>query len=182
MNIPKPIRDANRAAIMRYFGDEEIFIPDVIFPEYHISNYGRVFSTYTNKLLKSTKNDKGYYYVGLYSNGFCTSTLVHAMVARTFLNNLEYEVNHISANKSDNSLFNLELVTRRENLDHARKAGLFKSRKLELSPSFRFTKEMVADMIKMQDSGYKLKDIAKKYNTSQSYACTMIKQLKGGLR
>jgi Mor family transcriptional regulator len=41
---------------------------------------------------------------------------------------------------------------------------------------------MVADMIKMQDSGYKLKDIAKKYNTSQSYACTMIKQLKGGLR
>lgn len=182
MNIPKPIRDANRAAIMKYFRDEEIFIPDIIFPEYHISNYGRVFSTYTNKLLKSTKNDKGYYYVGLYSNGFCTSTLVHVMVARTFLNNLEYEVNHLSADKSDNSLFNLELVTRRENLDHAKKAGLFKSRKLELSPSFRFTKEMVADMIKMQDSGYKLKDIAKKYNTSQSYACTMIKQLKGGLR
>jgi hypothetical protein len=182
VNIPKSIRDSNRIAVIKYFGDDEKFIPDILYPEYHVSNYGRVFSTYTNKLLKTTKNDKGYYYVGLYSNGFRTSTLVHVMVARTFLNNLEYEVNHISANKSDNSLFNLELVTRRENLDHAKKAGLFKSRKLELSPSFKFTKEIVTDMIKMQDSGYKLKDIAKKYNTSCSYVCTMIKQAKGGRR
>lgn len=182
MKITKSIRDSNRAAVIKYFGDDEIFIPDILNPEYHISNYGRVFSTYTNKMLKSTKNDKGYYYVALYSNGVPTSTLVHVMVARTFLNNIDYEVNHISANKADNSLFNLELVTRRENLDHAKKAGLFKSRKLEESPSFKFTKEMVSDMVKMQDAGFKLKEISEKYKTSCSYACTMIKQFKGGLR
>jgi hypothetical protein len=181
--LDKSLRDKLRASVINYFGTNEIFIPDIENPIYLVSNYGNIISTYTNKKLRPTKNNRGYYYVKLYCGSKKSSTvLVHRLVARNFLNIGNYEVNHINADKSDNTIFNLELTSRQENLEHARQNNLFKSLKLELSPSFKFTKDIVDDMIYMKNCGFKLKQIADKYKTSVSYTSTLIKNRLGGLR
>lgn len=178
----KESRDKMRSVIINYFGDREVFILDPCSEHYMVSNLGRVLSLRTNKYLKLTKGDRGYINVKIYENGEKKTTMVHRIVARAFLNNLDYEVNHINANKSDNRLVNLELVTRQENLKHAKDNNLYLSRKGKENPSFRFTTEIVDDMIALQKAGLKLKEIADKYNTSISYTCTMIKQRLGGIR
>lgn len=178
----KKDRDNMRQAMLNYIGDKEIFAYDPYSENYLISNLGRVFSQATNRFLKPTKNDTGYFYVKLYFNNKKKTVHLHRLVARTFLNMTNYEVNHINAIKSDNRLINLELVTREENLQHARDNKLFKSRKGLDSPSFIFTNEIIDDMICLKKQKKKLKEIASKYNTSQSYVCTLIKMREKGLR
>lgn len=175
----KEQRDKIRQTILNSLGEEETFVFDWYTDHYMASNKGRVMNFLTKKILKPTKNNRGYYYVKLYNNGKKHTVGVHTLVARAFLNNLkEYEVNHIDLDKSNNSLSNLELTTRQENLDHARLNGAFKSLKGEKSPSCKFNNSIITNMLFMKKSGYKLSDIAKKYNTSISYACTLIKKGK----
>jgi len=52
--------------------------------------------------------------------------LVHRLIAETFLDNYsnELDVNHKDCNKTNNKLENLECVTKKENIEHARKNGL----------------------------------------------------------
>lgn len=175
-------REVMRQGVLKYLGDREVFVLDGMGENYLVSNLGRVKHSYYGKILKPTINDKGYYSVKLYEPNKVETISVHRLVARSFLNICDFEVNHINANKEDNRLVNLELVTRKENLSHAKENGLYVSRKLEESPSFRFTKSMVDDMIEFQNMGYKLKDIAEAFGTSITYTCTMIKQRKDGLR
>lgn len=181
--IPKENRDLIRKVVIDYIGDREIFALDMYEDGYSISNFGRVLNLNTGKILKPSKNDKGYYSVKYYVNGNKKTMLVHRLVMRAFLPNCEdYEVNHMNTDKSDNKLVNLELMTRSENLKHAKENGCYKSLKMEESPSFKFTKEIVDNMIEMKKSGSRLSEIATKYNTSISYTCTMIKQRLGGNR
>lgn len=74
------------------------------------------------KELKPTMNSNGYWRVNV---GGIT-TLVHRLVAETFLEKFEGydEVNHIDGDKSNNSVENLEWVTRSYNMSHARDSGL----------------------------------------------------------
>lgn len=62
---------------------------------------------------------------------------VHRLVAQAWLKNgnekiKKYEVNHIDCNKLNNDYKNLEFVTHKENMHHARENGLIKK-----SPNFK---------------------------------------------
>jgi hypothetical protein len=98
---------------------------------YLCSNYGNVKSKRYNKPLKGFVNNSGYkrVQIGLSKN----KHFIHRLVAETFLAkkiNKDF-VNHKDGNKLNNSLENLEWVSRSENDIHAFRNDLRKARKGE---------------------------------------------------
>lgn len=112
---------------------------------YQVSNLGRIkslgrtikkigpkgkifYRDYPEKILKQTKNKKGYLTVILSKNNENKIVRVHRIVAKTFLNLKEKgkEVNHKDGNKENNCASNLEWITHQENMIHAYKNGLKK--------------------------------------------------------
>lgn len=93
------------------------------YPNYEVSNLGRVKSFYFGrvKLLTACLNNNGYLHVRLAENKISKTKLIHQLVARAFLNHkpcgFELVINHINLNKLDNRIENLEIVTARENLN-----------------------------------------------------------------
>jgi hypothetical protein len=78
---------------------------------YLVSNYGRVFSLLTNKILSVRLNNDGYYRLSLNTaDGKRKDEKVHRLVALAFVPNPDKkpEVNHINAIRSDNRAENLE--------------------------------------------------------------------------
>lgn len=99
--------------------EKEIFREIDGFPDYEVSNLGRVcsFKGKYPKILKPKKNRYGYLYVILYTDGNKVTKKVHRLVAEAFIPNPENkpEVNHIDEDKENNVADNLEWVTNREN-------------------------------------------------------------------
>lgn len=94
------------------------------FKNYEVSNFGNVKSRYfykgTNeRILKPSKNTKGYLFVVLYLNKKSKVKQIHQLVAENFLNHkpngMGFVVNHKDFNKENNQIENLEIVTCREN-------------------------------------------------------------------
>ena len=106
---------------------EEIWKEIDGFPNYEVSNLGHVKSKLTGKLVHQQLRKKGYMKVELWKNGKATTKDVHVLVANAFLDGRKpgLEVNHKNGNKTDNTVTNLEWATRKENMDHAIRTGLF---------------------------------------------------------
>jgi hypothetical protein len=102
------------------------------YPRYQVSNLGRVKSFYwdkvNGKIKKQVLNVGGYPAISVQIKGrICRLLPVHRFVAKAFIPNPENkaEVNHISCDKADNRVENLEWVTRTENIRHAFANGLY---------------------------------------------------------
>lgn len=90
------------------------------FEKYQISDLGRVKSLYRERkiILKSKPDYYGYLHVSLYGKQNKTCK-IHKLVAIMFLGHTPSEsrlvVNHKDFNRQNNKVYNLELVTNREN-------------------------------------------------------------------
>ena len=149
------------------FLDDYLFTPD-----------GKVFSLKTNKFLKQQLNSNGYLGVNIEKPGvgrrFC---LTHRLIAETFFSylgkdNYFYEVNHIDGNKQNNNVYNLEWLTRKENLDHSKKLRLTNPKSGEQNPNSKLTNNQIKDMIELVDLGFKIKDVCESYNVNRSFLYT----------
>lgn len=78
------------------------------------------------KMMSPKYKPDGYTYVTLSRNGKHSHHYIHRLVAAAFLPNAGNlpEVNHLSGNKADNSVRNLEWCTHQQNVKHAYDNGL----------------------------------------------------------
>lgn len=82
------------------------------FPNYVIDEFGNVFNVKSGKM-KAQQTYNGYKYVQLCSRGQSKTMLVHRLVAKAYIPNLNNLpcVNHKDENKANNSVDNLEWCT-----------------------------------------------------------------------
>lgn len=87
---------------------------------YDVSSEGDIYSYHSGRELVRYINDRGYYTIKLAKEGKSYPFTVHRLVAKAFVEGYEegLEVNHINLVKLDNSVGNLEWVTRQGNVQH----------------------------------------------------------------
>lgn len=135
---------------------------------YQISDTGNVKRTKSGRILKNGTHTCGYLQVNLYKDGKPTTISIHRLVAAAFISsdNLdEVQVNHINGIKTDNTLANLEWVTRSENINHATYSRLRDKSLCENSKQSKLTNEQVRE-IKNYDGKVSMAKLAKKYSVS----------------
>lgn len=111
---------------MKEVHELEIYSPIEGFPNYLVTNNGRVLSLKDNhgkdrvKELKQCNHISGYMHVVLFKNGKGYNKKVHRLVAQSFISNPNNKpcINHIDENKTNNHVSNLEWVTHKENNNH----------------------------------------------------------------
>ena len=114
--------------------DQEIWIVVDGYPDYAVSNFGRIkrltsrTCAKAGTILKQARRSKKSHYmaVNLCRDGADRLLQVHRLVARTFLGEPDegIEVNHKDGDKGNNRLTNLEYATSSENQKHAYEMGL----------------------------------------------------------
>ena len=134
------------------------------FPDYFVHSDGYVVSRKFGRERKliGGKNGGGsnYAQVTLRHNGVQVSPLLHRIVAEHFIprQNGKNEVNHKDGNKLNNCVDNLEWTSRKENMRHSVKTGLWTSPTKEHYKMMRkrsgqslalFTMEEASDLMEM---------------------------------
>jgi hypothetical protein len=109
---------------------------------YEATMGGEIRNARTKQVLKQHIGSDGYMRIQLAGR----TRLVHRIIADTFvLKPIGKEfVNHIDGNKTNNSAFNLEWVTRSENMQHAYNSGLKKPLAGTKNGHAKLTEEAVA--------------------------------------
>ena len=97
------------------------------YPNYQVSTEGKVRNVNTNNCIHQQLMKNGYKKVELWNNGVGKTKSVHRLVANAFIDgdHSGLDVNHLDGDKTNNSLSNLEICTRKENMRHAIKHNLF---------------------------------------------------------
>lgn len=82
-----------------------------LFPNYSISNYGRIVNVNSGRELNPSPDKNGYLRVALYHKGARYDAFIHRLVAECYFLNYRkgVEVKHKNHDKSDNGVFNLTL-------------------------------------------------------------------------
>lgn len=91
------------------------------YKDYDFTYDGRVWSFKTNKWMKPYVGKDGYQRIALCKNGGQKTYLLHRAEYEAVSGNPipeGYDVNHIDENKTNNHFDNLNLLTRKENINH----------------------------------------------------------------
>lgn len=121
----------------------------------------------------ASKNNAGYWRIGLLYKGKRKHLLVHRMVAMAFHPKKRRctTVNHIDGDKGNNRPSNLEWMTHTQNVRHAYKHGLAKGR-----PHKIITEETIKSVVLYFKNGSKPQDIAKRHGLN----IQEVKKITGG--
>ncbi len=154
-----------------------VFFPIPNTDGYEISMSGKVFcNSSAVGLLCPRINNHGYWCVNIQRSDRSYPTLVHRLLATTFIPNPKNKpcINHINGIKSDNRLENLEWVTYSENSIHSRqvlkntyKKDPSKIRRGEKSSNHKLTEADVFEILSLLDQGVKYLKISENYPVAE---------------
>lgn len=96
---------------------DEVWLPVKGYLNYEVSSRGRVTNIKKKTILKPQLLSTGYHYFELCRHGKATKTVIHRLVAMTFIPNLENKpcIDHIDYNRLNNNVDNLRWCTYSEN-------------------------------------------------------------------
>lgn len=122
------------------------------------------------KILTPYITNNGYYSINLQKNNIVSKFLVHRIVGLVFIDNVDNkpQINHLDANRKNNSVNNLEWTTQSENMKHCFSIGngVFPDHKGEKHPQHKLTESQVLEMRSLH---YKIpySQLAKMYGVSE---------------
>ena len=102
-------------------------------PEYYINKNADVYSTKVNRLLTSKKNTRGYWFVAFTCDYVMFQYTLHRLLAHTFLGmelDSELQVHHKDGDINNNTLDNLEVLTRSDHIDITLEERGFRNKRL----------------------------------------------------
>lgn len=146
---------------------------------YKISENGQVLGVKRKKFLIQQKHKHGYLQVGLCKNGIVVMSLIHRLVAKTYLKNpLNLpQVNHKDGNKLNNHFSNLEWCDNSYNSQHAHNNGL-RSHKVLSGENARNAKLSQTEVNEIRDfytnKLFNQKQLAYKYKVTQATISNVI--------
>jgi hypothetical protein len=148
---------------------EEIWVEIQGWPEYEVSNFGRIkriaknFGTRNGKILLPTKMKNGYLKVALCRNAKRVEYLVHRLVAINFIGNADkLDVCHIDGSRDNNIVSNLRIDTRKGNMNDARIHGtLCRGTKAGAN---KYSEELILKIKEDFKNNVSVPDCHKKYN------------------
>lgn len=136
--------------------------PDVK-DHYYISSAGRVYNIKRNAFMTYSESDGGYLRITVRTKDSKAKIfLTHRAVLLAFDYNPDHEIlesNHVDGNKSNNSIFNLQWTTRKENAEHAAKTGLYL--KGESQPGSIYNEHIIRRICHGLSEGWKAEYIAR---------------------
>lgn len=152
---------------------------------YSCSTLGRVIKHCSCRGLVYTRimflsRTTGYLTVMLSKNSKRTHHKIHRILALYFFGPHPIEkpfVNHIDGNKFNNSKENLEWVSNKENVIHYINdlGGKKAKKRAENHPRARFSNNDIHDMKKMHSDGFRICEISRKFNASDSTINNILK-------
>lgn len=160
----------------RYSEEVWVFHPEL--ENILVSNLGNIKNHATGNVLKKRTNKNGYLVCSININKVTKSFIVSRLVAQTFFSYCgnEYEANHLNGDKYNNSVYNLNWLTRKENLEHARNAGLFRKKVGEDNNNHKYSVELLREIAEFKKLGYTYKQLSAAYKIPPTYICTMLKR------
>jgi hypothetical protein len=148
---------------------------------YEASNYGRIRSIKSKRVLRPYANRSGYeqYYLkrGLSEK---KTMMRHRLVALAWVGPIPegYEVNHIDGDKENNRPENLEYLTHAENMRHASRKKLFKPARGEASTVAKLNWDQVRKIRELYASGeFSTHKLAELYCVSQPNILQIVKRI-----
>lgn len=141
-----------------------------VYDYYQVSNFGRVYHNYLQIIMKPGLGTSGYHFLILSTENGNKPVQLHRLVMIAFHdipNRESYQVNHINGDKTCNYDWNLEWVTRSENVLHAYRTGL---QQIGENHSTATISEETAIKIceLLEENKYTNEEIANMTNTSNS--------------
>lgn len=138
------------------------------YPYYMVSNLGRVKSLRFNKerIVNGGIDTRGYKMVNLVNELGRKSRLVHRLVAKEFIANVDNKkcVNHLNGIKTDNRSDNLAWCTQQENVIHSYTEKLAIGKIGVINGRSVLTEDQVLEIRAIE--GVRVCEIALKYNVS----------------
>ena len=156
--------------------DGEEWKPIKGFPNYRVSNLGRVWSYIRRKMMTRTPNPKGYRRVILTpAKGKKAKHIqVSLLVAFTFIgppNGGETEVDHKNRNKADDRLENLEWLSHLKNVERAIVTG-------EDHHRSKITSQEKRDILDLHRRGFSSKNIARHFPITPTRINQIVREAK----
>ncbi len=137
---------------------------------YKIYESGKVWSYRRKRFLRTPKDRDGYKRVTLCVDKKIKNMTIHRWLYITFVGDIPktHQINHKDGNKINNNLQNLELVTPKENTQHAWASGLAKKQVGEKTSLAKLTKNKILKIREMHLLGQSQVHIAKHFGIHQT--------------